>query len=303
MKAIAYHAHGEPDQLQLIEIDKPSVGPNEVLVKVSGVGLNPADLKRLRGLFSTSLDFPFVPGSEFSGTVESVGSSATDFERGDEVFGIANHTLAEFVAVPTSAMAKSPASLDLPTAGAVPVAALTAWQFLHDQAEVKPGDKVLIHAAAGGVGTFAVQFAKLEGAYVIGTAGPENHHYLQRLGADEVIDYRSVRFEDAVSGVDIVIDLVGGESTVRSLKVLKSGGTIVGANGKFDTTPFEDEGKHAKFWSMVPNQKQLDHIRDMIEDVQLNVVISDQAPLQRTREAFDLLATGHVKGKLLIQVG
>lgn len=303
MKAIAYYSHGEPDQLKLIDLPMPSLGKGEVLVKVAGVGLNPADLKRMRGLFSSPLTFPYVPGSEFSGKVESVGAGVAGYEPGDEVYGVANNALAEYVCVATSSLSKAPSSLDLPTAGVVPVAGLTAWQFLHDQAEVKAGDRVLIHAAAGGVGTFAVQFAKLAGAYVIGTAGPENHHYLERLGADQVINYRAVKFEDEAKDVDIVIDLVGGETTIRSLKVMKPGAVLIGANGKFDFSPFEAEGKRAKAWSMEPNHHQLEHIRDMIEDVQISVIVSDQAPLERAREAFELLATGHVKGKLLITVG
>ncbi len=302
MKAIVYEQHGEPDQLHLAEVQKPKPARDEVLVKVAGVGLNPVDLKILKGFFSTQLQFPFIPGSEFSGTVEEVGEGVNDFAVGDAVFGLAKNTLAEYVCAGVESTAKAPASLDLPTAGVVPVAAMTAWQDLHDQAGIKAGDRVLIHAAAGGVGTFAVQIAKETGAYVIGTAGPENHHYLERLGADEVIDYRSVKFEDAVSDIDIVLDLIGGDGTVKNLKVMKKGAILIGVNGPFDTAPFENEGKRAIFWSMKPNRRQLDHIRDMIEDVKLNVVVSDQAHLDRTREGFEVLAKGHVKGKLLVIV-
>jgi len=229
MKAIRIHQYGGPEVLAQVEMQCPTPGPDEVLIKVRAASVNPLDWKMRAGLVKKifPLTFPATLGRDVSGTVEEAGDNVTQFKRGDEVYALVSGGYAEYVVAKETAVAKKPRTLDHVQAAAVPAVGLTALQALFEVAQLSAGQKVLIHAAAGGVGNFAVQLAKARGAYVIGTASSKNHPLLNELGVDQAVDYRKTRFEDVVREVDVVLDTVGGETQERSFKVLKKGGILV----------------------------------------------------------------------------
>ncbi|MFB7367922.1 NADP-dependent oxidoreductase [Streptomyces hydrogenans] len=231
MRAISQDTHGAPEVLEQVLLPRPAPGPGQILVAVRAAGVNPTDWKhRAAGLFLGRL--PLVLGWDVSGVVEAVGFGVTLFKPGDEVFGMLPYphgvgSHAEYVTGPARAFAAKPAGIDHVQAGALPLAALTAYQAIVDTAAVGPGQRVLVHAAAGGVGHLAVQIAKSRGAYVIGTASAAKHEFVRSLGADEVIDYRTTDFRDAVQDVDMVLDPLSGDTRARSLDVLRPGGVLV----------------------------------------------------------------------------
>ncbi|MEV6199012.1 NADP-dependent oxidoreductase [Streptomyces sp. NPDC051771] len=231
MRAISQATHGTPEVLEQVVLPRPVPGPGQVLVAVRAAGVNPTDWKhRAAGLFLDRL--PLVLGWDVSGVVEAVGFGVTLFKPGDEVFGMLPYphgvgSHAEYVTGPARAFAAKPAGIDHVQAGALPLAALTAYQAIVDTAGVRSGQRVLIHAAAGGVGHLAVQIAKARGAYVIGTASAPKHAFVRSIGADEVIDYRTTDFRDAVQDVDMVLDPLSGDTRTRSLDVLRPGGVLV----------------------------------------------------------------------------
>ncbi|MFD7878627.1 NADP-dependent oxidoreductase, partial [Streptomyces sp. NPDC059766] len=231
MRALSQDVLGGPEVLKVVEVPRPQPRPNEILVRVRAAGLNPTDWKhRAHPAFLGAP--PFVLGWDVSGVVEAVGIGVARFAPGDEVFGMLPYPFghgshAEYVAAPARVFARKPAGVDHVQSGALPLVSLTAWQALVETAHVRPGQRVLIHAAAGGVGHVAVQIAKARGAYVIGTASAGKHDFLRGLGADEVIDYRETDFAEAVKDVDVVLDTIGGDHSVRSLRVLRPGGIVV----------------------------------------------------------------------------
>src|SRR5260221_2895537 len=230
MKAIRIHQYGGPEVLAQVEMQRPTPGQDEVLIKVHAAAVNPIDWKMRAGHVKEVFprNFPSTPGWDGSGTVEETGDKATQFKPGDEVYALVKGGgYAEYVVAKATVVAKKPRTLDHVHAAAVPVAGLTALQALFEVAQLRAGQKVLIHAAAGGVGNFAVQLVKARGAYVIGTASSKNHTFLSELGVDKAVDYQKTRFEDAVRDVDVVLDTVGGDTQERSFKVLKKGGILV----------------------------------------------------------------------------
>src|ERR1700733_11592018 len=230
MKAIRIHQYGGPEVLAQVEMQRPKPGPDEVLIQVHAASVNPIDWKLRAGHVKEvfPLTFPATLGWDVSGTVEEAGDKVTQFKRGDEVYALVKGGgYAEYVAVTASVVAKKPRTVDHVHAAAVPVAGLTAWQALFEVAQLRAGQKVLIHAAAGGVGNFAVQFAKAKGAYVIGSASSKNQAFLGELGVDQAVDYQKTRFEDVVRDVDVVLDTIGADTQERSFKVLKKGGILV----------------------------------------------------------------------------
>ncbi|MET8565349.1 NADP-dependent oxidoreductase [Streptomyces flaveolus] len=234
MRAIVQYGYGGPEVLTLARRPVPEPGPHEVLVRVHAAGLNPVDWQTRsgRGVARSMGAFPFTVGWDVSGEVVRTGPDVTEFRAGDEVFGMPRFpgqaaAYAEYVVAPARDLAPKPAGLDHTRAASLPLAGLTAWTALTAKARVRAGDRVLVHAAAGGVGHLAVQLAKALGAHVIGTASAGKHDFVTALGADEVVDYRTVRFEKAVSTVDAVLELGGGDNAARSLSVLRPGGTLV----------------------------------------------------------------------------
>jgi NADPH:quinone reductase-like Zn-dependent oxidoreductase len=245
-------------------------------------------------------------GWDVSGTVEAVGPGVTVYRPGDEVFGMPRFPVqaggyAEYVAAPARHFARKPASIDHVQAAALPLAALTAWQSLTDTAGVRAGQRVLVHAAAGGVGHFAVQIAKALGAYVIGTASAAKHDLVRSLGADEVIDYRTTAFEDAVSEVDVVIDAIGGDYGARSLSVLRPGGHLVTLNGP-DQVPAAAEGFRTGWTLVEPDYAGLRAIAALVEGGELRPVVDTVLPLEQAAKAHEIGELGRTTGKIVLTV-
>lgn len=309
MRAISQDTHGGPEVLREIRLPRPVPGLSEILVAVRAAGVNPTDWKhRSDGLFLDTL--PKVLGWDVSGVVEAVGYGVTLFKPGDEVFGMLPYPYgagshAEYVAAPARSFTHKPASIDHLQAGALPLAALTAYQAIVDTADVRPGQRVLIHAAAGGVGHLAVQIAKFRGAYVIGTASAPKHDFVHSLGADEVIDYRSVDFAEAVADVDMVLDPLSGDTRVRSLDVLRPGGVLV------SLLPGTDPGEAAKAAARGVRVETLlveaDHagmnaVAALVEAGSLRARIEATFPLAEAAKAHALGETDRTTGKIVLVV-
>ncbi|MFE7271538.1 NADP-dependent oxidoreductase [Streptomyces sp. NPDC057623] len=310
MRAISQDVLGGPEVLKEVELERPTPRPNEVLVRVRAAGVNPTDWKhRASGGFLG--EPPFVLGWDVSGVVEAVGIGVARFQPGDEVFGMLSYPFghgshAEYVTAPARTFAHKPASIDHTQAGALPLVSLTAWQALVEYADVRPGQRVLVHAAAGGVGHVAVQIAKARGAYVIGTASAGKHEFLRGLGADEVIDYRETDFTEAVKDVDVVLDTLGGEISTRSLRVLRPGGLVVSilpvGSDDFDTEA-ERLGVRALRMLVDASHSGMKAIAELVEAGKLRPAIAGTFPLADAAEAHRLGDTGRTTGKLVLTVG
>ncbi|WP_225804476.1 NADP-dependent oxidoreductase [Streptomyces sp. NK15101] len=306
MRAVVVEQWGGPENLVEREVERPEPGLNEVLVRVHAAGVNPVDWKtRASGALIGWGDVP-VLGWDVSGTVEAVGPGVGIFRPGDEVFGMPLFPrqaggYAEYVVAPARHLAPKPSSLTHVEAAALPLAALTAWQALVDAADVRPGERVLVHAAAGGVGHLAVQIAKARGAYVVGTASAAKHDLVRELGADEVVDYRAARFEDVVSGIDVVLDGLGGETAERSLKVLRDGGRLITLPGP-DDVPAARDGVRAAWVLVEPDHLGLREIAALVERGALRPVVDTVLPLAEAAEAHAIGELGRTTGKIVLTV-
>jgi NADPH:quinone reductase-like Zn-dependent oxidoreductase len=309
MRAISQDVYGGPEVLAVIETDRPVPGPGEVLIRVRAAGVNPADWKRRSGLVQFG-ELPITLGLDLAGVVETVGDQVTRFRPGDEVYGAVvppHAAYAEYVAVPQDWLTAIPASLDHVHAAALPTAALTAWQSLVRDAGLGAGQRVLIHAAAGGVGHLAVQIAKARGAYVLGTARAEKHDFLRGLGADELIDYTTADFTAAARDVDVVLDLIGGEYGRRSLDTLTSNGILLDVVGGAPDHGALDEQAAARGvrytpFTFTPSGSDLADISDLVSRGALRVVVDRTLPLTEAAEAHRLSETGRVTGKIVLTV-
>jgi NADPH:quinone reductase-like Zn-dependent oxidoreductase len=306
MHAIVQSEFGGPEVLVHTETDVPEPGPGEVLLRVAGAGVNPGDTVLRAGGVPGLVTLPWTPGNDVSGVVERVGEGVTRFAPGDEVYGMLAVTgrgaYAEFTAVPSDALAPAPKNLDLVHAGAVPLVAFTAWQALTVLARVRPGDRVLIHAAAGGVGHVAVQLAKELGAHVIGTARAANHDFLRGLGADELIDYTATDFRAAVAPVDVVLDLVGGAYGPRSLDVLRPGGLLIGASIDPGTDEQQAAARGLRYvWvTAEPSGEVLEQITDRIEAGRLQITVDRVYPLTEATAAHHAIEEKRTTGKIIL---
>ncbi|MCX5612065.1 MULTISPECIES: NADP-dependent oxidoreductase [unclassified Streptomyces] len=306
MRAIVVSQWGGPEVLTETELDRPEPGLGEILVRVRAAGVNPVDWKtRESGALIPWGPVPMV-GWDVSGTVEAVGPGVTLYRAGDEVYGMPRFPqqaggYAEYVTAPARHFAPKPASLDHVQAAALPLAALTAWQALVDTAGVSAGQRVLVHAAAGGVGHLAVQIAKARGAYVIGTASAGKHALLRDLGADEVIDYRTTAFEEAVADMDVVIDAIGGDYTQRSLKVIKPGGHLVTLPGP-DGIPADTAGVHAAWVLVEPDLAGLREIAALADRGLLKPLVDTVLPLEQAAKAHEIGEQGRTTGKIVLTV-
>lgn len=302
MKAVRIHAFGGADMLAYEDVAKPQPAENEVLVRVKAAGVNPVDWKIREGYLGPR-SFPFITGVDFSGVIEGIGSGTSAFRVGDEVFGrAASGSYAEFAVARVDQIAKKPANITHIHAAALPVAAVTAWQVLFDVGQLQANQTVLIHAAAGGVGGFAVQFAKWKKAYVIGTASAENADFVETLGADEVIDYRSVKFENETSNVDLVLDTIGGETQARSWGVLKRGGMLVSIVQPPPEETAAAHGVRCVFWVSEAKSDELAQIADLVEEGKVKVYVEKTLPLSEARQAQELSQGGHTRGKMVLVV-
>jgi NADPH:quinone reductase-like Zn-dependent oxidoreductase len=310
MRAISQDVLGGPEVLTEVQLPRPVPGPGEILVRVRAAGLNPTDWRHraVAGLFLPVP--PFVLGWDVSGEVVATGIGVTLFAPGDQVFGMLPYpyghgSLAEYTTGPARAFARKPAGLDHIQAAAIPLAALTAWQALVDTAALAAGHRILIHAAAGGVGHFAVQIAKARGAYVIGTASAPNHDFLRALGADEVIDYRTTDFAEAVHDLDVVLDSIDDDNSLRSLPTLRPGGLLVSlrAFGPADlTAEAEKLGVRAVRMLVEDDHAGMTALAQLAETGALRPTIAGTFPLADAAKAHALGDTDRTVGKLVLTV-
>jgi len=314
MKAVRIHEYGGPDVLRYEDAPIPALTAGDVLVRVGAAGVNPVDWKVREGYLQKAIRYPLpmIPGWDVSGTVERIGPGADGFAIGDEVYArpdiARNGAYAEYIAVRARELARKPRTLDHVHAAAVPLAALTAWQSLfeapppHSAVGLAPGQTILIHGGAGGVGTFAIQLAKWRGARVITTASGRNESLVRDLGADEVIDYTRQAFDEVVRGVDAVLDTVGGETQARSWKVLRPGGVL----GSITSHPSKEEAAahqaRAAYVFIQPDASQLTEIARLIDDGTVKVVVSEVLPLAEAAAAHMHSQTGHTRGKIVLDV-
>ncbi len=311
MKAIILKDFGGVDQLQLAEVPTPEIKDGEVLIAVKAISINPVDVKTRQGKGQAG-QFkdanPKILGWDVSGIVKE--SRSLQFEEGDAVFGLVNFPgvgagYAEYVAAPADQLALKPEEVDFPEAAAATLAALTAWQAFADYGKLKSGQRILIHAAAGGVGHFAVQIAKYIGAHVIGTASAENREFVLGLGADVFVDYKSEDVSAVVRGVDFVLDTIGGDNIDLSLKTMKKGGTIVcipsGANEKVKEKA-EAAGMKGLKMSVQSSGEDMEHIAQMLGDGDLKAVVSKVFPFEQIGEAHLQVESHKTRGKTVVTV-
>jgi NADPH:quinone reductase-like Zn-dependent oxidoreductase len=308
MKAIRIHKYGGPEVLQYEDAPRPKPQAGEVLIRVHAAGMNPIDWKVREGHMKDFWPhkFPLILGWDLSGVVEELGRGVCRFKIGDEVYSLPDPTrdgtYADYIVVRESEFSLKPKSLHHIRAAAVPLAALTAWQSLFDTAQLRSGQRVLVHAGSGGVGHLAVQLAKWKGACVFATASTKNQDLLRKLGVDEPIDYTQQRFEDVARNIDIVLDTIGGDTQERSWSVLKKGGILVSLVEPPSDEKAKELGVRAAFVASHPNGEQLAEIAKVIDSGKLAPVIDRILPLSEARRAHELSQSGHTRGKIVLRV-
>ena len=306
MRAVRQRAHGGAEVLEFTEVDRPVPGPDDVLVRVRAASVNPADWKIRSGIAALPVTMPFVPGFDLSGTVESVGGRVTRFRPGDDVFGMPTPFVgpyAEYVRAPAADLAPKPRALSHVEAAAMASVGLTAWQALVVVARVRAGHRVLVHAAAGGVGHVAAQIAKANGAYVIGTARTANHDFLGGLGVDECVDHTVEDFAAVVKDVDVVLDNMGHGYCPRSLGTLAPGGMLVSTVWDHPGVAPEDAaGRGVRFDTVRvhPSAADLASLSGLMARGLVRVHVAEILPLSRAADAHRLSETGRVRGKLVL---
>lgn len=315
MRAMVIDAFGGPERLRAVEIPTPEPGDEEILIALSCTSVNPVDWKIREGMLADMFPhaFPLIPGWDAAGTVAAAGRNAARFATGDRVFAYCRKpeirfgTYCEYVAVHESAVALMPANIGFAEAATIPLAGLTAWQSLFDAAHLSTGERILIHAGSGGVGSLAIQFAKHAGATVYTTARSVNHDYVKSLGADVAIDYARENFVDVLrrkepGGIDAVYDTVGGHVQQRSYKVLKSGGRLVSIVSIPDPEEARPRGVRTDFVFVSPNGKQLRRIAELVEGGAVRAPDFEVMRLEEAAKAQELSRAGHVRGKIVLKI-
>jgi NADPH:quinone reductase-like Zn-dependent oxidoreductase len=311
MKAIILRGFGGVENLVNTEVPVPEISDNEVLVKVMAFSINPVDIKtRLgRGHASRIREFnPMILGWDISGVISKAGKSVTSIRVGDDVFGMVNFpghgkAYANYVAAPESHLALKPENISHEEAAAASLAALTAWQILKEKVKIKPGDRILIHAAAGGVGHYAVQMSKYLGAYVIGTSSGSNRDFVLSLGASEHIDYEKQKFEEVVKDIDFVLDTMGGEYIDRSLKVMKPGGTIISIpSGASESVrdKANAKGMIGDMFRVQSDGRNMNEIAGLLKSGNVKSYISKTFGFDEIQSAHQQIETGKTKGKIVV---
>ncbi|MCG6914985.1 NADP-dependent oxidoreductase [bacterium BMS3Abin03] len=318
MKAYTLNENGGIEKLRLSEIDKPKINNDEILVKVKAISINPVDTfvrkkeSSLRGILKPGKDEnTFIIGWDISGIIEENGSNITEFKIGDEVFGMVNFpgngkAYAEYVAVPANQLALKPKNISFEEAAAATLAALTAWQGLVTYAKIKKGDKVLIHAAGGGVGHYVVQIAKSFGAYVVGTVSTSKRDFVLKLGADEFIDYTKEKFEEKVNDADIVFDSIpGSEHLLRSIAAAKNGGTVISIKSGFEGELAErakEKELHTFRILVNSNGNDMKQIARLLEEGKIHSHVSEKFKFEDLPKAHQQIETGKTLGKIVVVV-
>ncbi len=332
MKAFLINKYGDKSVVQLENIKEPSIGENDVLIKVSATSINPLDLKIRNGSLKEILPykFPIVLGNDFSGVIVKTGSKVKKFKINDEVYGKTDYkssgSFSEFISINEKSIAKKPKNLTMEESASIPLVGLTSWQVLVERARIKKGQKVFIQAGSGGVGSFAIQLAKYLGATVATTVGTENIEWVKKLGADIVIDYKKDKFEEILHDYDVVLDTLGGDMLEKSLKILKPSGKLISLSGPPDYQLAKDMNlsfilkiamyllsykfkKTAKrynvdysFLFMKPSGSQLEQLNSIIESGKIYPIIDKIFPFDSTREALDYVERGHSKGKVITKL-
>jgi NADPH:quinone reductase-like Zn-dependent oxidoreductase len=306
MKAIVAHEYGAPEVLKYEDTPRPEPKENELLVRVIACGVNPADPLIISGRFAKEFGthLPLIPGYDVAGVVENTGAKVTKFKNGDAVYGYAlfGGGWAEYAVLAENEAALKPKSASFVETAAVPVAGLTAWQSLIDNAKVSAGQTVLIHGGSGGVGSFAVQIAKAKGAHVIATASTANQDLLKQLGADVAIDYTKTKFEDVVKDVDVVLDTVGRDTMERSYAVVKKGGIITAIASRPDPAQLDKYGIRGTSISSKPDGTELAEITKLIETGKIKPIVGQVMTLTDAVKAAQQAETHHTRGKLVLRI-
>lgn len=308
MKAVRMHTYGGPEVLVHEEVPCPQADNGELLVRVEAAAVNPVDWKIREGYLRELLphQLPLIMGWDVSGVVAATGPGVTRFHVGDEVYSrpdlMRDGTYAEYTVIREAEAAFKPKSVDHIHAAAIPLAGITAWKALIGTAGVVSGQQVLIHGAAGGVGSYAVQLAKWRGAHVIATASEHNHDYLRRLGADEVIDYRSQRFENIARDMDVVFDTIGSDTQERSWQVLKKGGILVSIVSPPSEEQAAAHGVRQEFVFIQPDVAVLTELAELVDAGKIRPFVEAVLPLGEARRAQELSQAGHVRGKIVMKV-
>lgn len=308
IQAIRVHQYGGPEQLKLEQIPCPQPQAGELLVRVHATGVLPAEWKVRQGLFKGFLpvSFPYIPGSAFSGVIEEVGPGITTFQKGQAVFGRSNNgAYAEYTTVSAETLALKPEALSFAEAATISGGATVAWTALFENGALQVGQRVLIHGAAGGVGLFAVQFARWKGAHVIGTTGAANVDFVRSLGAETVVDYTSTPFEQVVHDVDLVLDTIGGETLQRSMNVVKRGGTLVTLLEQPPQEKAQERGIRVMKNTATlpfPPSSLLQTIAQLIAEGQVRAIVGKTFPLYEARQAHELSQTGHGRGRIVLLI-
>src|SRR4051812_46807425 len=289
MQAVGIHRFGGPEVMAVEEVDRPSPAANEVLIKVFAASVNPVDAKMREGKYPvvTEKDLPYVLGRDVSGEIAAAGKDVSTFRSGDDVFAFLSPEhggYEEFVLARVDEVAAKPKSLDQVGAAAVPLAGITAWQGLFDHGGLRQGQRVLIHGGAGGVGHFAIQFAKAKGAWVATTISSRDADFARSLGADLAIDYKGDKFETMMGKVDLVFDLIGGETQDRSFDVIDRGGVLISTLQQPDEAKGRDRGIRVSRFTAQPNGAQLGEIAGLIDKGSVRVIVDKVFPLEEFKE-------------------
>lgn len=311
MKAVQINQYGNIEDIEINKnAPKPHPSAGRLLIEVHAAGVNPVDWKICEGRLKERLDlkFPLTLGMDFSGVVTEIGEGVSHFKKGDEVYGQSSifnaesGAFAEFVTVDEKRTAQKPKKINHIEAAAVPLAAVSAWQALVDHMGLSKGQKILIHGGTGGIGTFAIQLAKYLGAYVATTVSPENEQHAKDVGADEIIDYKNQAFDEILHDYDAVFDTVGGETYVKSFKILKKGGVIVSLveHHRPELNATNSIRAISEFTQV--NSERLAKVAELIEKGVLKIHVDKTFPLEKASEALQYLKTGHPRGKVVLKI-
>jgi NADPH:quinone reductase-like Zn-dependent oxidoreductase len=304
MKAVRIHDYGNAEELRYEDAAVPAIAPDEVLIRIHAAGVNPADWKSRQGLMRQvrPLTFPAILGGDAAGTVERVGAAISRLKSGDPVVARVNGSYAEFAAVKTDAVGRAPESIPLAHAAGIPIAAGTAWTVLFEVADLRKARTILIQGGAGGVGTFAIQLAKLAGLEVVATTSTGNRDFVESLGADRVIDYTREDVAGQAEGVDLVLDTVGGEVLRQSLPLVRRGGQLLSIVAPPDEAAAKERGVDARFVRSNLTGIKLEEIGGLIDAGKIRVIVAHEFPLAEAKAAHTLIETGHVRGKIVLRV-